>query len=331
MIKMTSITKKCPMCAETVPADAVFCPYCETRFEEEVQAAAPPPAAPAVVVSPPAATANIRPISPASPPKKKGRASLWIAGVLVLVIVLGALGTLLWTQRANIPAISALISTTTQTATITPPPTFTPTIAPTRTPHPTAMATPPPTWVTDFAQPILDAIASRTPNVQEDFNNNSGGFRADCGGPIEYLDGEMLLTGCPARRANIDYADFVVEFDAHIYPGESSNSEWSFYFRDQGNANPHQEMKISYNGDVSIQFHNDDTSYDFPRAANTGNQTNHIMIIGKGSQIAIYLNHQPLFYNPNSNFRYGDFQFWVSIILAVDNFRVWNIYDISVP
>jgi hypothetical protein len=90
-------------------------------------------------------------------------------------------------------------------------------------------------------------------------------------------------------------------------------------------------MKISYNGDVYIHFHNDDTSYDFPRAANTGNQTNHIMIIGKGSKIAIYLNHQPLFYNPNSNFRYGDFQFWVYIKLAVDNFRVWNIYDISVP
>jgi hypothetical protein len=280
----------------------------------------------AVVVSPPIAPANVQQASPASPPVRKSRVGFWIAGVLGLVVILALLGIwLLPRQQADISEFSNLPAT----------PTITPTSLPTltRTPRPTATATPLPEWVTDFAQPILDEIANRAPNIQEDFNNNSGGFRTDgeCGKQIKYLDGEMLLTGCPARRAGIDYADFVVEFDARIYPGESSNSEWSFYFRDQGNANPHQEIKMSYNGDVSIHFHNDDTSYDFPGAANAGNQTNHIMIIGKGSKIAIYLNHQPLFYYPNLAFRYGDFEFWVYIKLAVDNFRVYNVGDISVP
>jgi hypothetical protein len=320
------------MCAEQIPADAVFCPYCGTRFGEEAQDT-PPPAALSMVVSPPAASANIQPASPASTPAKKSRVGLWIAGVLVMVIILGAIGTIPWTQRSKFPAISALIATTTPTATITPPPTLTPTITPTRTPRPTATATPLPTWVTDFAQPILDAIASRTPNVQEDFDNNSGGFRIDgwCDGLVKYLDGEMLLTGCPARHPNIDYADFVVEFDARFYPDVPSDSKWSLYFREQGNANPHNDLEISYNGDVSIHFHNDETSYDFPLAANPGNQSNHILVIGKGSRIAIYLNHQPLFYYPNCIFRYGNFQFWVYIKLAVDNFRIWNINDISVP
>jgi hypothetical protein len=31
--------------------------------------------------------------------------------------------------------------------------------------------------VTDFAQPILDAIANQTPDFQDDFDDKSGGWR----------------------------------------------------------------------------------------------------------------------------------------------------------
>ena len=311
------------MCAEQIPADAVICPYCGTNFGEEIPPS-PPPSAPALN----------QPASPTPLPAKKSHTGFWIAGALVLVVLCVLAGIFLWTQRANLPLLSGLFVTSTPTATSTLSPTFTPTITLTSTPRPTAPATPAPAWVTDFAQPILAAIASRAPNVQEDFNTGSGGWQVDasCGGRMKYLDGEMLLTGCPARRPNIDYPDFVIEFDARFYPGVTSNSNWSLYFRDQGNANPHNDIEISYSGDVSLHFYKDDTSYNFPSAANPGNQSNHIRAIGKGSRIAIYLNNQPLFYYPNSIFRYGDFQFWVhSTTLAVDNFRIWNIYDISVP
>lgn len=72
------------MCAEQVPADAVVCPYCGTRFWEEVQPASPP-AEPVQLVS--AAS------SPAKP-AKKSHPGLWVSGALVLVIVCGVIPTL---------------------------------------------------------------------------------------------------------------------------------------------------------------------------------------------------------------------------------------------
>jgi len=136
---MTIATQKCPMCAEQVPADAVLCPYCGTRFGEEVRAAPTP--APAAPVSPPTAQVIVPPASAAPTPVRKSRAGLRIAGALVLVILCGVVGVVLWSQRLNLPMLSSLFTTPTPTATATLSPTLTPTVTPTRTPRPTATAT----------------------------------------------------------------------------------------------------------------------------------------------------------------------------------------------
>jgi len=115
---MNATIQKCPMCAEQIPADAVLCPYCGTRLGENAQAA-PLPSAPAVVVS---------------PPTRKSRTGLWIAGALVVGIILcGAVVVVLWPQRFDLPLASNLFASPTPTAT----PTLPPTITPTRTPRPT--------------------------------------------------------------------------------------------------------------------------------------------------------------------------------------------------
>ncbi len=58
----------------------------------------------------------------------------------------------------------------TETVELTLPPTGSSTPIPSVTPRPTVTATPLPGWVTDFAEPILAAIADLPPDVQEDFS-----------------------------------------------------------------------------------------------------------------------------------------------------------------
>ncbi len=129
---MTATTRKCPMCAEQIPADSVHCPYCGTRLGKDGQVT-PLPAEP------------VQPVSPAPLPAKKSLAGPWIAGALVLVVLCGVIGTALWTQRANLPVISNLLATLAPTATPTLPPTFSPTLPPSLTPTITLTSTPQPT------------------------------------------------------------------------------------------------------------------------------------------------------------------------------------------
>lgn len=314
---MTNQTKKCPMCAETIPADEVFCPYCGTRFGEEI------PAPPSVQ------TAPCPPVSPA-PLARKSNAGLWIGGgALALILVCAIVGIVLWTQRAKIPAFAGLLATPTSTPTL--PPTLTPTITSTRTPRPTTTATPLPAWVTDFAQPILDAIADRPPSFQDNFGPGSAGWQAPdwCGRRMKYVEGEMVVTDCRLFRPNINYSDFVIEFDGRFFDGAASDSRWSLHFRHTGG--PAHIVSFHYNGNVNFSFF-EGGNYEFPNAAKSGTQSNHILIIGKGSRFAIFLNNTPFFEISVPLPNYGDFKFFADeTILAIDNLKIWNIADIQAP
>ncbi len=198
----------------------------------------------------------------------------------------------------------------------------------------------PPGWVTEFAQPILDAIADRPPSFQDDFGSGSAGWIADrCGQRIAYVDGELVLTDCIVNHANIDYADFVVEFDAHFLPETVINnaSNWSVVFRQYDTSG--YRYSIYYDGRITLSLAQNKYQ-EFSNAAFYPLGTNHILLIAKGSKFAFYINNRPLYFSEESSvIRQGSMTLQSSdgsgardlahpAIVGFDNFKIWNIYDL---
>jgi hypothetical protein len=261
---------------------------------------------------------------PARLQKGARRKNIWIGGILlVLAIIAGSIFAV-----RNFGADPAPTSTSVPSYTSTSTTASTPTKTHTSTPRPTGTKTPQPAWVTEFAQPILEAIASRPPNFQDDFHDKSGGWQADdwCGSRMSYVEGELVVTDCRLSDPHINYSDFVVEFDARYFSAPSSGSRWGFHFRNT--EGPTYSLYITYSGDVQVSL-SSAGDYDFPGAANTGIQSNHIKVIAKGSKIAIFINGEALFSTDVTLLRYGDLRFFSDdTILAIDNFKIWNIYDL---
>ncbi len=127
---METTTKKCPMCAEQIPAEAKTCPYCSTQFGE---------AGPVVPSTPrPAPSPLAKPYSPppsVARPAKKSSSWVWILGILILLVCAYLLieTDLFRSSTLSLPT-ATLTATLTHTPTRTPNPT--PTKTPTRTPTP---------------------------------------------------------------------------------------------------------------------------------------------------------------------------------------------------
>lgn len=247
---------------------------------------------------------------------------------------------------APLSTITPISISKTPTPSLIPTVTNTPVPSITPSPRPTSTSTPQPYWVTDFAQPILDTIALRAPDFQDNFDDRSGGWRQPeknpCSQRIEIRDGELVLTDCRAHPANTDYADFVAEFDARFLPNTNKRSRWQFIFRLYDS--PFTHFAVDYDGSVFIvDLLKVGGNLEFPSVANPGLETNHLLVIAKGSKFAFYLNDQPLYYLESpSTFRQGDILLGNDdgsgandlahpAVVAFDNFKIWNIWDISIP
>lgn len=226
------------------------------------------------------------------------------------------------------------------TASVTPKASEPPAPAASPIPRPTSTATALPGWVTDFAQPILDAISGLTPSFQDDFGAGSAGWKADewCGSRMEYVDGEMVVTDCRLRRAGINYTDFVVEFDARYLPEAADDPPWGFRFRAPIDTGSSHGINITYTGDVivhaKVKSSNDPSEtvdFSFLGVANKAKAANHVLIIARGPRFAVYVNDTPLCYFESNYLPYGDFRFFADgTILGIDNFRIWDIGNLPI-
>lgn len=223
------------------------------------------------------------------------------------------------------PPMQTPTSTSTEPSTAT----STPTTRPTRTPIPK------PAWVTDFAEPILAAIANQTPDFQDDFSKRTANWtQVSWCDPsrAKYVDGTLVITplqGCDMNLNNLWYSDFVAEVEGRFLSGYSQNSYWSLGFRLTENA----DDKVGFQYDGWLWGHSD---YNSEVRGHSAGSTNRLLVIARGSQIAFYVNDNPAFFWTNATPRRGTFnlgvwnsQWGTDTAVSFDNFKVWDISDIS--
>ena len=271
------------------------------------------------------------------PSPKVIRATVGIVGALFVIV----LGFIMAPRIGDLTANPALTNTLKPSTTVTLPatvtensiPTITLTVKPTRTARPTSTATPLPAWVTDFAQPILTAIANHPPTIQDDFNDNSGGWiqasYCDRFSKMKFVDGELNYI-CTAERSKMAYTNFVLEIDTRFLRG-SSDSRFSIYYRKL------YSFVIHIDGSMEIS-RLDDPTRNIPWKANAGHQTNHILMIVRGNQFAFYVNNIPVYFFEDAHF------FTREAIsfdanhhpmydanypqIALDNLKIWDLENI---
>jgi hypothetical protein len=270
---------------------------------------------------PPPQPVNVEPSRLQQRPKSK---NIWIWGLLLLVaIITGSFFAVRSFGQTPMPT-----STFTPTLTSTSTSTSTPTLYPTYTPLPTATQL---TWVTEFAQPILDAIASRSPSFQDDFHNKSGGWQAEdwCGQRMEYVQEELVITDCRTERA-ITSPDFVIEIDWRFLPGAPANHKVGIGFKCAG-----CEIRMDNNGSIYIIVFGE---MKFNAIVGTPYGPNHVLVIAKGDRYAFFVNNQPFYYMVDTLYRpdnislsampVGSDSPGTPVVAAFDNIKIWYISDL---
>jgi len=253
-----------------------------------------------------------------------------------LLFVLLSLPLQLLSCKALTPQpVTVHMPTVTWTSTAT----YTPVQPVTATSSPTISPIPQPEWVTDFAQPILEAIAERPPDFQDDFNENTGRWiiPSYCAKwRMKYQGGELVTTGCEVFPPHAGYNEYAIELDGRLLSNKGGDLLWQLYI-------PLCMFDIHYDGSASMQCHPWESSAGFDNVAKAGTQSNHILVIAKRPGYAFYINGQPLYYLEIENLNWGSIGLKAyhekgdpsmadcDFIVAFDNFKIWDLSDISIP
>jgi hypothetical protein len=240
-----------------------------------------------------------------------------------------------------------VIPTDTPQATVTP--------EPSATSQPTETSTPPFDWATNFAAPILQALAGQPPTYEDIFSDpNSGWFNGvtsaeappKIDGEKRYDHGEYRITtngataeypivcsGVPDENVGL-FTDFVAEFDVKFRSG--TDGDWHLQFhRNKGLY----KFGLDTNGVLSFGkcgFSEECSTL----ATTTGahirlDNYNHIQLIVKGTRMAVSINDIPTLFVEDSLHAAENASGYFSLNACNagadpldtkwDNFRVWDI------
>lgn len=214
----------------------------------------------------------------------------------------------------------------------------TPTITLTPTPRPTATITYTPTLepAQVFAEPILAIVKDIPPHFADDFSQGNHGWSWDSRqqNQVQIVDGVMKVDGSgghgifPPNNLLLS-KNFIFEFDARML---NKNTEIGTFFRQQ-NANIFYSFVI--HGDRQWSLYSSQEGY----AGLNGGQniqpigeTNHIVIIAREDEFAVYLNGLPTAYSKDQTFlQAGNLMPTFSSRIGdraqgeFDNFKFWDL------
>jgi hypothetical protein len=230
----------------------------------------------------------------------------------------------------------------------------TPTAEATPTPMPTAILAPSPTadQARAFGDPILAAIAGRAPDFEDDFSDpGSGWIDQGAEGHGGYISGEYFLSIaiaehdvwiCSTNYGIPNLSDMVLEYDVRFVT-EQVDGETRVTLHSQGgtgfilSVRPDGEVRLGWAPGPAL-YSELVTQRVSPASLDA---EKHLQIIVRGSEIAVYVDDQPLIYSDTSSIEgfpsSGAIWFDAStresetFEVRLDNLRIWDITDLPVP
>ena len=214
------------------------------------------------------------------------------------------------------------------------------------TPFPANLnAAPIPLWVTDFADPIIVAVANRKPDFQDDFSLNRRWLNVMSGvvGPLyaEIYDGMLFLKLPERTRDSILYnpkmnrRNFLLTLDLRFDHDQPDDT-----VRFQFDQSPDQSIALDLSNNRNWKFHwGFQDNWQSMAGIYEHFPPEHIpvTIIMRGTQCAVYLNNDPLTYlsNCRASPTFQSHQ-WIAsfrllrntgraVAVKFDNLKLWDL------
>ncbi|MEW6085852.1 MAG: family 16 glycoside hydrolase [Chloroflexota bacterium] len=262
--------------------------------------------------------------------------------VVTVIAALAILGLLLSQMDGRIAIVTSNASTPTNTE-VSSTATIAPVIFTETTVAPVALG-PQAEQARAFAEPILQAIANRPPDYEYDFNEPENGWISGMeeSNTRGYVDGEYFVTVKPNGGTGAGpgkdflFSDFVAEVDARILKATNPGG-WGFIFREQPFPQSFR-YHINFNSSGLSLFLNTGSYTDLFYLQGAPVQpapgTNHLLVIAKGPNIAIYVNGEPVTVVSDSTLPSGIVSLGIhageqETEVRFDNFKIWDITDLT--